>query len=313
MKKVLTIISDNNKGKFISKGFSSAFRKLSYFVYDTKIYDFNSNVINCISPDIIFIFWTGLKDKSLLENISNITSCTDFIHCAEFLDDIPLKFRNLKNHYFFSADSKTKKHKYIQPVSASDYKAVFNRYNYNISFAGNPALKNREFILAQIIKNFGEINIFCRSFDFFKSLEDIRNSNLLNDDELLLFQKSYRGCVESTKELSEIFISSKINLDMKSDREKDLNYRLLEITASYGFVIAPFNVNLVKQYDDGKDIETYNDIYELIDKINFYLKNVNILQTIAYNGKKNTVSNFSYEDKLKDILKVIYGKNFSSR
>ena len=39
MDKVLVILSDNNKGKFISKGFSSSFKELSYFVYEKKIYD----------------------------------------------------------------------------------------------------------------------------------------------------------------------------------------------------------------------------------------------------------------------------------
>ena len=57
MDKVLVILSDNNKGKFISKGFASAFKDLSYFVYEKKIYDLNVEEIKKISPKIIFIFW----------------------------------------------------------------------------------------------------------------------------------------------------------------------------------------------------------------------------------------------------------------
>lgn len=314
MKKAITIISDNNKGKFISKGFSNAFKKLSFFVYDMKIYDFDVNAINKIAPDIIFIFWSDIREKSELQNSIEAISCdVDFIHCAEFLDDIPQNFQKMKGHYIFAGDNKNKKNKYIQPVSASDYKAYFNGYKYNITFAGNPSYKNREIILSQLIKNFGRINIFSRSFDFYKSLDEIAGQKLLNEYELELYNNSYKGCADSTKELADIYASSKINIDIANERFKDINYRLLEITASGGFVIAPFSIGAAKQYDKGKDIETYRDIYELTDKTEFYLKNTNLAQMIALNGKKNTVSNFSYYDKLKTMLKVIYGKNFSSR
>ena len=313
MKKVITIISDNNKGRFISKGFSSAFRKLSFFVYDMKIYDLNVDEINQIKPDIIFIFWSDIREKNELQNIlGELSVPADFIHCSEFIEDIPKNFHKSKRHYIFSGNSKTKKNKYIQPVSASDYKAYFNGYKYNITFAGNPAYKNREFILSQLIKNFGSINIFSRSFDFYKSVEEISSQKLLNELELEIYNKSYRGCVESTKELADIYVSSKVNIDIENERLKDINYRLLEITASGGFVIAPYSEKAVKQYDDGKDIETYKNIYELTDKIEFYIKNIGLAQMIAQNGKKNTVSNFSYYDKLKIMLKVIYGKDFSS-
>ena len=70
---------------------------------------------------------------------------------------------------------------------------------------------------------------------------------------------------------------------------------------------------VIKYFDDGKEIETYSSDFELIDKVNFYLKNLNIAQLIAYNGKKNAVSNHSFYDRLKSMLKVIYGKDFSSR
>ena len=314
MKKALVIISDNNKGKFISKGFSSAFKKLSFFVYEKKIYDLDINEINKIAPDVIFIFWADAGTKINLETIcSLVISNSVFIHCAEYTDEIPDSFKNKKNHYIFSNEDNNKKNRYIFSASPIDYKSEFRGYKYNITFSGNPAYTNREIILAELIKNFGEIAIFCRSFDFYKSVEEISEKKLLNDFEIELYRKSYKGYFNSTKELAEIYISSIINIDIKSKRDKEINYRLFEITSSGGFIIAPYSKTLVKQYDDGKDIETYKDIYELVDKINFYLKNTEIASMIALNGKKNTVSNFSYYDILKTMLKVIYGKDFSSR
>ena len=94
---------------------------------------------------------------------------------------------------------------------------------------------------------------------------------------------------------------------------KNMNYRTLEVLASNGFLLTPYNDLVVKQFDDGKDIETYKNPEQLVDKINFYLKNLNLAQSIAYNGKKNAVSNHSFCDRLKSILKVIYGEDFSNR
>lgn len=311
MKKVLLIISDDNKSKFISKGFSSAFKKLNFFVREIKTYDLNINEINAFLPDIIFTFWSNLKNNIELEKLFNqLAIKSDFIHCAELKDEIPKKLLKKKFHFFFSSNSSEKKHKYIQPISASDYIAVFKGFKYNITFTGNPSYSDREIILAELIKNFGTINLFCRPFDFYNSVDEIIKNKLLDNYQLEQYKKSYRGYVSSTNYLADIYISSKINIDLSNN--KFISYRLLEVLASEGFIITPYNKEIIKQFDDGKEIETYKDIYELIDKINFYLKNPLIAKNIAINGKENAVSNFSYYDKLKSMLKVVYGKNFSS-
>ncbi|MBQ8887267.1 MAG: glycosyltransferase [Candidatus Gastranaerophilales bacterium] len=315
MEKVLVILSDNNKGKFIAKGFSSAFKELHYFVYEKKIYDLNIEEINKISPNIIFVLWTDMTQRDVLIDFLNTyeNKSSSFIHSAELLSHIDNSFINKKNHFVFTSDSKNKKFKFLHSVSPKDYKSKFSGYSYNITFAGNPAYRNREELLAKLVYNFGPINIFCRSYDFYKSLDDIQKNSLLDDYMLELYKSSYKGYVESQKELSKIYISSKINIDIENENPKNLNYRFLEVLASGGFLIAPHNNKIVKYFEDGKEFETYSSDFELIDKIEFYLKNLNIAQLIAYNGKKNVVSNHSFYDRLKSMLKVIYGKDFSSR
>lgn len=315
MDKVLVILSDNNKGKFIAKGFSLAFKELHYFVYEKKIYDLNTEEINKILPHIVFVFWTDMTQKDILLDFlhSYQNSKTVFIHCAEFSSHIHSDFLNKENHFVFTSDSKSKKTRFLSSISAKDYKSKFKGYNYNITFAGNPAFENREIILSKLVSNFGPINIFCRSYDFYKSVDDIQKNKLLDDYMLELYKSSYKGYVESQKELSQIYSSSKINIDISNEFPKTINYRFLEVLASGGFLIAPLNKNIEKYFDVGKEFETYSSDYELVDKVNFYLKNLNIAQLIAYNGKKNAVSNHSFYDRLKSMLKVIYGKDFSNR
>ena len=78
-------------------------------------------------------------------------------------------------------------------------------------------------------------------------------------------------------------------------------------------MVAQKSKDLITKFEEGKDLETYINADELVDKIRFYRTNLNIAQYIAINGKKNTVSNHSFYDRLKKMLKVIYGKNFSNR
>ena len=314
MDKVVLIIPDNNKGKFIAKGYSSAFKELSYFVIEKKVYDINVDEIHKISPHVVFICWVDIAQKDVIYNfIENYNNEeTIFIHVAEYIDEIPEEYNNKNNHFLFANDSKTHDRKIKTGIAASDYKSKFSGYKYNITFAGNPATSHREKLLSKLIYNFGPINIFCRSFDFYKSLEEIQEKNLLNEYFAELYKQSYKGYVESQKELSDIFISSKINLDFESIFQKDINFRCLEILAAGGFLISEYNENLVKYFDEGKELEVFETDDDLIDKINFYLGNLNLAQMIAVKGRRNAVNNFSYTDILKSILKVVYGEDISS-
>ncbi len=314
MKKVLLIIPDNNKGKFISKGFASAFRELSYFVFEKKIYDLTLNEALKISPDIIFIFWTDMTQKDILEKFLTEykNEKTIFIHCAELSSDISKKIIHSDIHYIFTSDAKTKNKKIIPSINPKDYKTKFKGYKYNITFSGNPSYKSREIILSKLIHNFGSVSLFCRSFDFYKSVDDMYKNKLLDDYFIELYKKSYMGYVDSISELSEIYISSKVNIDMENEKPKSINYRCLEVMASGGFLIAPYNKKIIKYFDEGHELETYTSEDDLVDKINFYLKNLNLAQLITIKGRKNTVSNYSFNDRLKVILRNIYGKDTSS-
>lgn len=310
MDRALVIISDNNKGRFVAKGFSDAFKQLNFFVTEKKISDLNSDEIKIINPAVIFIFWTDMSQREelidflLRQNLSSV-----YIHCSETHFDIPDNFKNKLNHYIFTSDSKIKKNRYIPGINSKDYKTSFKGYKYNITFAGNPAYKQREIILSKLIYNFGPINIFCRSYDFYKSMEEIRNSELLNDYFLELYKSSYKGFVKNIEELSKIYSSSKINIDIENDKNKFINYRCFEITASGGFLIAPYNKEIIKYFEPGKEIETWENEDELTDKISFYLDNLNIALLITAKGKIITTGNHSVYSRLKEMLKVIYGKN----
>ncbi len=313
MDKVLIIVPDSNKGKYISKGFSASFQSLSYFVIEKKLFDLSFDEVVSIKPDIIFCFWSDVQNNETLIGFFKEykSETTDIICYAEQISDIPLFLQ--KKAHCFAPDTKDKKHRLLLGINPKDYKEKFSGYKYTITFAGNPASEYREKLLSALIKNFGPINIFCRSFDFYKSLEEMQTKNFLDEYHLTLYKDSYRGYVENQKELAKIFISSKVNIDMKNVNNKDLNYRFLEILASAGFLLSPVSEITSLHFEEGKEFDSYDDEIDLVDKVDFYLKNSNLAQLIASKGKRNVVSNHSFYDRLKTMLKVVYGKDFSSR
>lgn len=313
MDKVLVILPDNNKGKYISKSYSEAFKEFSFYVYERKIYDLNVDDVIRMAPDVIFTFWADMKDnEDLLKFFSQLDlQETAFINCAELLSDIPKIFH--KKTYCFSSDNEKNKYKLLLGVNAKEYRTKFRSYKYGITFAGNPAYPNREKLLSSIISNFGPINIFSRSYDFYKSVDEIYSSKLLSDKYLEIYRASYRGYVENQKDLSEIFVSSKVNIDMRNPNKNSINYRFFEILASGGFLLSHYDESSLYNFEEGKDFDLYENEIDLMDKIDFYLKNSNIAQSIAYNGRKHVASNHSFHDRLKKILKVVYGEDFSNR
>ncbi len=315
MEKVLLIIPENNKGKYILKGFGNSFKELSYFVIEKKIPDLNTEETIQINPEIIVFLWSNVREYEKLSDyyVSLKDSGIKFIHLAESIKNVPPEIKRNTDNYIFSIDSEIKKYKIKQSINASEYKTNFDGYKYKITFAGNPAYKEREKLLSELIKNFGPINIFCRSFDFYKSADEILKEGILDEHYLELYRASYKGYVESKKELADIYVSSGVNLDMRNPDKENINYRCLEITSSGGFLIAAESEDYNKYFESGKETEVYNTAEELTDKINFYLKNLNLAQLIAAKGKKRTITNYGSKDVLKTILKVVYGKDISSR
>ena len=132
-----------------------------------------------------------------------------------------------------------------------------------------------------------------------------------------MWLENYNNLTNAEKErenLKSILVGSEhVLLSMLNPNNKDLNYRFLEILASGGFLLSPYNKITSLYFDEGKEFDTYTSEVDLVDKVNFYLKNLNIAQLIATKGRRNVVSNHSFYDRLKSMLKVIYGKDFSSR
>lgn len=170
--------------------------------------------------------------------------------------------------------------KKIPEINLEEDKTDFSGYKYSISFVGNPSPDNCLKILCDLVKIFKKkLHIFSPEKDFSQSIEKINKAKLLDEDDLKIYSKCWMEIPEEKADLAKIFNSSKINLSISS------NYQVFEILASGGFLLTDENEKLGKYFKISKHLETYKDTNDLIDKIDFYLKNLTITQKIAHLGK----------------------------
>lgn len=305
-------------GCLITHGFAQGFRKLGFYVVEKDVREVTVEDINEFKPDYILGYDYGyLVNEELAAGLLNQNY--KFIHY--FADEPQSKFAYtkrpelyelLKNteSYIFNWDSEFLNDfegSWYLPLAADPglYKTNFKGYEYGISFVGRPLTEKRQNIIAQIIKNFGYISLFCYKDHFDRSVEEFKEKKLLNDEEIERYKASYKGFVKTEKELARIYNSSKININVTEQGINNINYRVFEVLASSGFLITDNMKDLYLLFDAGRELEIYKNNDELIDKINFYLQNLNIAQAIARKGRKNVVNNHTFKIRAEKMLKII--------
>lgn len=170
----------------------------------------------------------------------------------------------------------------------------FSGYKYSISFVGNPSEENILETLCELVKVYkNKLHIFCKEKDFLRSVEKIKKKNLLNEEDFEIFLKRKHELPVCEDEIAKIYNSSKINLNITSKENSPLKIKVFEILASGGFLISSETKNSEKYLKKSKHFETFTDKNDLIDKIDFYLTNLNIAQKIAQLGRFEIIKKHS--------------------
>lgn len=83
------------------------------------------------------------------------------------------------------------------------------------------------------------------------------------------------------------------------------NMRLYEATGMGAMLITDFKENLGELFEIGKEVETYNSLEELVEKINYYLKHDEEREKIARAGQERTLKDHTFEVRARKILEII--------
>ena len=137
-------------------------------------------------------------------------------------------------------------------------------------------------------------------------------------NELIEFLKSknynFFGRAENSKipfkQYLEIIYNSSINLALEGKGE--FTFRHLEILANCSFMICENSINdleLPIPLIEGKHYVTFKNKDDLLEKINFYLKNDKLRKDIALNGRKVLEEYYSPKNHVQFLFKKIFSQN----
>ena len=109
-------------------------------------------------------------------------------------------------------------------------------------------------------------------------------------------------------EMVSVFNRSKINLNLSNGADasfKQIKGRNFEVPACGGFLLTGMAENLGDYYRLGSEVETYNNVNEMIDKIRHYLDHEDDRKRIAEAGYQRTVRDHSYAARYDAIFKAM--------
>jgi len=173
-----------------------------------------------------------------------------------------------------------------------------------IVFVGRPLTDTRLNILCEVIKNFpGKLGIYSYKKHFDTSVKEITERDMLNSDLIEKYKRSYMGFLKTEKEIAEVYSGAKIVLNITMDQGlSSMNYRVLEVLASKGFLLTDFKQDTADYFVDNFELLFYKDIKELIGHISKYLKKDFLREQIAENGRKKIMQHHTFRQRATVIL-----------
>ena len=326
MLKVLITLPNSIAGTLIMKGFRQGFKANGCFVIEKDLRELSVEDIKTFKPDIIigydygFLFCDNeeLKDF-ILKNKDNYKlihyfadepkgkySCVNKPHLYEEFKKLNLLsfmwdknfVEDLPNCHYLPLAVNSKAYRLNEDIE--------NAPIYEISFVGRPLTEKRQKILAALIKKFGrKVNIFSYEKHFLQSLDDMKEKQFLSDKELDIYKSAYKGFLTTENDLAKVYANSLVNINITLQGKSGLNYRVFEVLASRGFMLTDDMEDISSNFIVSKELETYKNIDDLLDKTAFYLKNPEIAQKIATIGYADVLKSHSYTARARTIIETI--------
>lgn len=119
-----------------------------------------------------------------------------------------------------------------------------------------------------------------------------------------------RGLADSITMMPKIFHCSKINLNITSKTiQTGIPLRVFDVLGAGGFLITNYQQELLDYFEPGIDLVVYEDVTDLQEKVDYYLKHETEREQIARNGYQKVCEQYTYDIALKEILMGIIFSN----
>lgn len=327
MKRILITSPNSIAGSLILNGFKSGFKANSCYILEKDAKNLSIEDIEKFKPDIIFGYDYGFLLPAKMDLIDYIINNKEKFKLVHYFADEPdskwayVEKYELYKEYLQLVEDKQNVFSFVwdktfcEQIPNSIYLPLAVNYKayrpeedkkYEISFVGRPLTDKRQKILATLIKYFGKkLNIFCFEKHFLQSIDDMKEKQFLTEEELDTYKSAYKGFLTTEQDIANVYFNSKVNINITLQGKSGMNYRVFEVLASRGFLITDETEDTLNSFEVAKELETYKDINDLIDKTEFYLKHYEIAQKIALNGFANVAKSHNYTARARKILDTI--------
>ena len=255
--------------------------------------------IQHLKPDIIWFFDPAHTPPILMQTVPNRNKTLKVAHISSPLP----KLKWFENYDLMISSQRSNVSKWKEMNLRAEYfkQAVDQESCYSIEWdkrklpltfiGGISNLHNKRLRILEKISNEFDINLFG------PGKENIpKGSNLKN---------KWKDPVWGNY-MYEVLANSKISLNIHGDisQSEAANLRLLEVTGSGALLITENQSNL-EDYFTNKEVVTYDSVSDLIEKINYYLNNDEAASQIAAAGRKRTLMDHTYDNRVIDLSKKL--------
>ena len=114
------------------------------------------------------------------------------------------------------------------------------------------------------------------------------------------------GYVTYFDRMPKVFNHSKININISlRSIETGIPLRCMDILGAGGFLLSNYQEELVREFEDGRELVVFTDKQDLLDKAEYYLAHEEERRKIALAGRKAVMERFSYKTQLTRIFSII--------
>lgn len=163
-------------------------------------------------------------------------------------------------------------------------------------------METLEFLYAQYIINRRITTI--ERIDTLDAVAKIHSADLFTYcRELDIPNLRVHGAVDYEHEMPCVFKQSRINLNITlRGIQSGVPLRAFDIMGSGGFLLSDFQADYLDLFVPGEDFVYYKDQKDLLEKIEYYLRNEDERRQIAQNGHDKVAAGHTYRHRVREML-----------
>ena len=120
--------------------------------------------------------------------------------------------------------------------------------------------------------------------------------------------------VETGKATSVVYAGSKINLNIAlKGIEQGTPQRIMDVMGAGGFVLSAYCPETAELFEEDREIVFFKTPEELLEKVDYYLTHDAERRQIAKAGHKKTISHYTYDRKIKELIDWVWEDEHSER